>query len=112
MIYKKLALGESTSLKDHSAPNDDKYNLYDEEQEEDMPVNSEKLTSAKQSFSNLMASWSFALGIFRLLAYGILVICMLVLIRKDMLEPLAFLLGLGIMPIATLYGAFLRRNES
>ncbi len=49
---------------------------------------------------------------FRLAGYGVLVVSILVLIRKGLFEPMSFLAGLAIVPIAALVLALLPEDQS
>jgi hypothetical protein len=125
--YKKLVekkiedghRGEERALLDKI---DDKYELYDADEEtlnEDLSAEEfkeiykqerKKVGGAKKSLSNMFSSWSGALGVFRLFAYFILFVSVLVLIRKELFEPIAFLVGLGVVPMASLLLSFGIKN--
>jgi len=106
MIEKRLESGDLGDDRDLLDQIDDKYELFDDEKEIAQDLSAEefkelykeeraKLGGAKRSFFNLVKSWSGALSIFRLLSYGILFVAILFLIRKELFEPIAFLVGIG-----------------
>lgn len=65
--------------------------------------------SSGRSMENLANSSRGALSLWRLLAYALLFVAILVLIRKDLFEPIAFILGVSVLPLATLVN-FLGRH--
>lgn len=86
---------------------DDPYDLYDEEEEREVLVESEikpiKKIGIKESFRNLVLGSLGALSPLRLGAYGVLFLTILVLIRHNAFEPIAFFVGLSVVPMGSLF---------
>jgi len=123
MIEKRLESGDLGDDRDLLDKIDDEFELYDEETKIAQDLSAEefkelykeeraKLGGTKRSFFNLVKSWSGALSIFRLLSYGFLFVAMLFLIRKEVFEPIAFLVGIGFVPIASLLVSFFIKDAS
>lgn len=125
LINKKIEDGDRGDDRDLLDKIDDKFELHEEDElanefqddsiskEEFKEIYKEersKTGGVKRSFSNLGKSWSGALGVFRLLAYGFLFVAILVLIRKEFFEPIAFLVGLSVVPLATMIVGFFHRT--
>lgn len=120
MIAKKLENMEISQERDLLDKIDDKHELFEEEEAQDLMSEEEfkefykeeraKLSGTKKSFSNLFKSWSGALGIFRLLAYVVLFISVLVLIKNEFFEPIAFIFGISALPLATVILSSLEKN--
>lgn len=119
MVDKRLHAGDIGDDRDLLDSIDDKYELYDDDaneisNEEFKKVYKEeraKTTGIKKSFINLLQSWSGALSLFRIISYGILFISILLLIKKELFEPIAFLVGIGAIPVSSLLISFLIKND-
>lgn len=86
---------------------DDKFDKYYEDDQEDdddakeNAVPSHPKVGFKQSFQNLALSYKSALSLYRILAYGILFLAVLFLIRHDNLDAIAFFVGLSVVPLSS-----------
>lgn len=100
---------------------DDKYGLFEEENIEERPASKEeskeiykqerqKRANGKKSAANLMSSWGGALSIYRILSYMILFIVIVTFIKKDIFEPIAFLVGLAVVPVSSLFLVFVLKD--
>lgn len=121
LVQKRLEEGDVSEDRDLLDKIGDEHELFEDEKEEN-PLNSEdfqaiykderaKAKGVKQSFKNLLQSWSGALGLYRVGAYFILFLAIMVLIRKGFFHPIAFIVGISALPLATLISSFLSRNE-
>lgn len=67
--------------------------------------------SSGNSWQNLANSARGALASWRFIAYIFLFVAIIVLIRKEIFEPIAFIFGVSVLPLATLVNfMFLGRN--
>lgn len=121
MIEKRLENGEIPEEKDELDKIDDKYGLFDEDEsikekelskEEFVKLYKQerkKSSGIKQSFSNLFKSGRGVFNPFRLIAYVLLCVSMLFLIRNELFSAIPFLIGIGAVPVSSLVlGLFLR----
>jgi hypothetical protein len=119
MIEKRLESGEIPQERDEFDKIDDKYGLFDEDIEEKELSKEEfvklykeerkKSSSIKQTFSNLFKSGRGVFNPFRLIAYALLCVAMLMLIRNDLFSAVPFLVGITAVPVSSLVlGFFLR----
>lgn len=122
LVQKRLEDGDVGEERDLLDKIGDEHELFEDEQEGQECLNHEdfkeiykeervKAKGVKQSFKNLLQSWSGALGLYRLAAYFILFLAIMVLIRKGFFHPIAFIVGISALPLATLISSFLSRNE-
>jgi len=85
---------------------EDKYEqFYTEDETEDEEAKQEIKPSKigfKQSFQNLALSYKSALSLYRIVAYGVLFVAVLFLIRHDQLDAVAFFIGLSVVPLASI----------
>ena len=72
----------------------------DEEKEESIASQSPKI-GFKKGFQNLALSYKSALSLYRILAYGVLFLAVLFLIRHDTLDAIAFFVGLSVVPLSS-----------
>lgn len=84
---------------------EDRHGLYDENVSEtaEEELKPSKI-GLKQSMSNLFKSYRGALSWYRIAAYAVICLAILVLIRHSLFEPLAFLIALSIVPLSSLIG--------
>ena len=121
MIEKRLENGEIPETRDELDKIDDKYGLFDEDENiEEKELSKEefvklykeerkKSSGIKQTFSNLFKSGRGVFNPFRLIAYTLLCVAMLFLIRQELFSAIPFLVGIGAVPISSLVlGFFLR----
>ncbi len=119
MIEKRLESEEIPQERDEFDKIDDKYGLFDEDIEEKELSKEEfvklykeerkKSSSIKQTFSNLFKSGRGVFNPFRLIAYALLCVAMLMLIRNDLFSAVPFLVGITAVPVSSLVlGFFLR----
>jgi hypothetical protein len=97
---------------------DDPYDLYTEYEEipesELTPekikeiINDEKSKVKKNTFKNTLFSAGGFLSIYRILGYGVLVFGFFALNNNGIFLPLAFILGLGIVPLGVLFSKLLK----
>ena len=85
---------------------DDKFDKYyeDDKEDDDEKENEEPKSPKigfKQSFQNLALSYKSALSLYRLVAYGVLFLAVLFLIRHDNLDAIAFFVGLSVVPLSS-----------
>ena len=99
---------------------DDPYDLYTEYEEipesELTPqkikeiINNEKSKVKRDSLKNTFFSASGFLSIYRVLGYGILVFGFFALNNNKILLPIAFIIGLGIVPIGVLFSKLIEKE--
>ncbi len=101
---------------------DDPYDLYSEDIE---PVKDEDLTAQKikqiiqeekakvkrNSFKNTVFSAGGFVSIYRVVGYAFLIFGFFALNNNNLFIPVAFLVGLGIVPIAVLFAKFILKSE-
>ena len=122
MIERRLENGEIPDEIDELDKIDDKFGLFREDEnieakelskEEFVKLYKEerkKSSNIKQTFSNLFKSGRGVFNPFRLMAYALLCVSMLFLIRNNLFSVIPFLVGIGAVPISSLVlGVFLRR---
>ena len=115
-----LDLSQSNGLdqRDKIDEIDDPYDLYTEYEEipesELTPekikeiINDEKSKVKKNSFKNTLFSAGGFLSIYRVLGYGILIFGFFALNNNQVFMPLAFIIGLGIVPIGVLFSKLIK----
>lgn len=99
---------------------DDPYDLYTEYEEipesELTPekikeiLNNEKSKVKRNSFKNTLFSASGFLSIYRVLGYGILIFGFFALNNNKIFLPIAFMIGLGIVPIGVLFSKLIEKK--
>lgn len=99
---------------------DDPYDLYSEYKEipeEELTsekikeiINDEKSKVKRNSFKNTLFSASGFLSIYRILGYGILIFGFFALNNNTIFVPIAFIIGLGIVPIGVLFSKLLEKK--
>jgi hypothetical protein len=122
MIEKRLENGEIPDEVDELDKIDDKFGLFNEEENiEEKELSKEefvklykeerkKSSGIKQTFSNLFKSGKGVFNPFRLIAYALLCMAMLFLIRNELFSAIPFLVGIGAVPISSIVlGLFLRK---
>ncbi|WP_051505435.1 hypothetical protein [Sulfurospirillum arcachonense] len=122
MVEKRLENGEITQERDLLDKIDDKYELFDEdEQANESQMSKEEFVKfykqerkknggLKQTFSNLFKSGRGVFNPFRLGSYVVLCIAMMFLIRQELFSALPFLVGVGAVPISSLVLGFFVRE--
>lgn len=107
LVKRRVEAGAYGEEKDFLTRHEDPHGLYDEDEEPNVESEAEVKMPQKigfrESFRNLALSYKGALSPYRLAAYGILFLSMLTLIRHDALEPIAFFVGLSIVPLGSLF---------
>ncbi len=115
MIEKRIEEGDKREYRDFYDELDDAYNLYEDENdpktkvEEITKTKVEKKSGFYRMFANLASSISGALSLYRLLSYILLIVVILYMIRHEVFSPIAFFVGISVVPIASLVG-FLARD--
>ncbi len=120
MIEKSLENGAIPDERDELDKIDDKFRLFEEEDEEEKELSKEEFvkyykeqrkrsSGIKQSILNLFQSGRGFFNPFRLIAYVLLCVSILFLIRNSMFLAIPFLIGIGAVPLSSLVlGFFLR----
>ena len=115
-----LDLSQSNGLdqRDKIDEIDDPFDLYTEYEEipesELTPekikeiINDEKSKVKKNTFKNTLFSAGGFLSIYRVLGYGVLIFGFFALNNNGIFLPLAFIIGLGIVPIGVLFSKLLK----
>ena len=106
LVERRVEAGAYSEEKDVLKRYEDPYDLYDEEEENvvfESEVKPIKKIGLRESLRNLVASYRGALSPLRLGAYGILLLANLALLRHDALEPIAFFVGLSVVPLGSLF---------
>ena len=110
MIEKKI---DSKDYGDHKEAYDDLEDPYKvfEEDEEDAPVQEtshpKKTTKLRNMVYGLMSGIGGALSLYRILAYSVLFLAILYLIRHDIFAAIPFFIGLSVVPVVSLVSGFL-----
>lgn len=73
-------------------------------------INDEKSKVKRNSFKNTIFSASGFLSIYRILGYGILIFGFFALNNNKVFLPIAFIIGLGIVPIGILFSKLLEKK--
>ena len=73
-------------------------------------INDEKSKVKRNSFKNIIFSASGFLSIYRILGYGILIFGFFALNNNKIFLPIAFIIGLGIVPIGILFSKLLEKK--
>ncbi len=121
MIEKRLENGEIGEDRELLDTIDDKYGLYESEDEiKEKELSKEEFVKLykeerkksggiKQTFSNLFKSGRGVFNPFRLISYVLLCVAMLFLIRNELFSAIPFLVGIGAVPISSIVlGFFLK----
>lgn len=105
LVERRVEAGAFAEEKDVLKRYEDPHDLYDEEETEksvESEVQEPQKLGFKESFRNLTQSYKGALSPYRLGAYGVLFLMILFLIQHDTFEPIAFFVGLSVVPIGSL----------
>lgn len=73
-------------------------------------INNEKSKVKRNSFKNTIFSASGFLSIYRILGYGILIFGFFALNNNKVFLPIAFIIGLGIVPLGILFSKLLEKK--
>ena len=73
-------------------------------------INDEKSKVKRNSFKNTIFSASGFLSIYRILGYGILIFGFFALNNNKVFLPIAFIIGLGIVPLGILFSKLLEKK--
>lgn len=108
LVERRVEAGAYSEEKDVLKKYEDPYDLYDDEEEgqeaqSEAEVKEHKKIGFRESFRNLAQSYKGALSPYRLGAYGVLFLTILSLMRHEALEPIAFFVGLSIVPFGSLF---------
>jgi hypothetical protein len=95
----------------------DLYTQYNEIPEDELTtekikeiINDEKSKVKRNSFKNTLFSASGFISIYRVLGYGILIFGFFALNNNKIFLPIAFLIGLGIVPIGVLFSKLIEKK--
>ncbi len=114
MIEKRLERGEIGDDRELLDTIDDKYGLYDSDEEiKDKELSKEEFAKLykeqraknrgmKQTFTNLFKSGRGLFNPIRLLSYALLCVAILFLIRHELFSAIPFLVGVGAVPLASI----------
>ena len=106
MVKARVASGDVGDDRDLLDDIEDPHKLYEEEEKEPQKI------GIKQGAKNLLSSYKGALSPYRIATYGILCLAVLFLIRHGYFDGIAFLVGLGVVPISSLVGFwFIEKNK-
>ncbi len=121
MIEKRLENGEIPDEIDELDKIDDKFKLFEEDKNEEELSKEEfvkyykeerkKNSNLKRSFLNLFKSGSGIFNPFRLIAYALLCVVILFLIKNSLFSAIPFLIGIGAIPISSLIFGFLIKSS-
>lgn len=100
MIDNRVKMGDIGDDRDLLDKIEDPHDLHVEKEEE------QKSSVLKQSVKNLYTSKSAIFSIYRLFSYLFLCLAVLFLIRHQLFNAIAFLIGLSAMPLASLVQLF------
>ena len=115
MVDKRVEGGEKIKEQDPLDKIDDRYELFEEDEEalnEELSVEAfkalvkeekKKVGNFKQSGKNFFTSIGGMLSPYRLVAYGFLFLTFLYLTRHDWFDAIPFLLGLAVVPIISTF---------
>lgn len=113
MIFKRLESGEIGDDRELLDTIDDKYGLYESDKEiKEAELSKEEFAKLykeqrkksgglKQTFTNLFRSGRGLFSPIRLIAYALLCVAMLFLIRNEFFSAIPFLIGVGVVPLAS-----------
>ncbi len=102
-INKRIDMGDNGVYKDNYDDLEDPYNLFDDEDKQKQAKKRDgAVTYAIKGFASGIGG---ALNIYRLVAYGVLVVAFLYLSRHNLFSPVAFFLGLSVVPIASMFSS-------
>ncbi len=120
VVQKRLEEGDIPKERELLDRIDDKFELFDDETSRDDLSKEEfvklykeerkKSGGIKLTFMNLFKSKRGIFNPIRLLAYAFMIIAIMVLIRHNLFEPIAFLIGISGVPIATLIAGYTLKN--
>ena len=106
MVKERVNSGDLGDDRDLLDDIEDPHKLYEEEEKEPQKI------GFKQGAKNLVSSYKGALSPYRIASYGVLCLAVLFLIRHGYFDGLAFLVGLGVVPISSLAGLwFIEKNK-
>ncbi len=108
-INKRIDMGDNGVYKDNYDDLEDPYNLFDDEDEQKQDKKRDgAVTYAIKGFASGIGG---ALNIYRLVAYGILIVAFLYLSRHNLFNPIAFFLGLSVVPIASMFSTLNEKSK-
>ena len=114
VVQKRVEAGDKREYREFYDELEDRYNVFSEEDDED-EIKEVPKPKKRGSFSlmlmSLVSTLSGALSIYRVVAYAILFISIMYLIRHNLFHPIAFFVGLSVVPlVSAVSGVFLRRD--
>ena len=111
MVEKKIDSKDYGSQEDTYNNLEDPYKVF-EEDEEKVPIKEtprpKKITKLRSMVYGLVSTISGAFSLYRVLAYGILFLAILYLIRHDIFAAIPFFIGLSVVPLVSLVSSFSR----
>ncbi|MDX1809917.1 MAG: hypothetical protein R3331_10290 [Sulfurospirillaceae bacterium] len=112
MIEKRIDSNDIGNNKDSYDALEDPYNLFNDDDNEENVIEREQKPKKEGKFKNiikgLVTGISGALSIYRLLAYLILFVVILSLIRNSLFDAVAFFVGLSVVPLVSLLSGLAR----
>ena len=109
MVEKKIEAGDIPKEdRDDIEILEDAHDLYGDEKDLKEVIKEEraKITNLKTATINLGKSATATLSVFRIIAYGVLFLSFLYLNRQGLLDVGAYLIGLGVVPLAVFISIF------
>ena len=123
--YWQMVAGSAESAPHHTLPDivesiDDRYGLWEKEEpsveNEDVKTvlarEKARLKRSRKGLKGFLRSAKPAISLYRLGAYAVLVAGVFWLIRADLFEPVAYLAGSGMAPMATALVLYLERAKT
>jgi hypothetical protein len=101
-INKRIDMGDNGIYKDSYDELEDPYNLFEEEADKKEKQAKKKGGAVTYVIKGFASGIGGALNIYRIVAYGILIVSFLYLNRHNLFNPIPFFLGLSVVPIASL----------
>lgn len=116
--YSKISKSENRDKIDEIDDPFDLYSEYEEIKDKDLTpqkikeiIDDEKSKLKKNSLKNTIFSASGFLSIYRILGYVILIFGFFVLNNNKIFIPMAFIMGLGVVPLGVLFSRFLKSDD-
>jgi len=110
-INKRIDMGDNGVYKDNYDDLEDPYNLFDDEDEDKQKQTKKRDGAVTYAIKGFASGIGGALNIYRLVAYGILIVTFLYLSRHNLFIPIAFFLGLSVVPIGSMFSSLNEKSK-
>ncbi len=113
VVQKRVEAGDKREYREFYDELEDRYNLFSEEDDDEIKEvpKPKKRGAFSLMLVSLVSTISGALSIYRVVAYAVLFISVMYLIRHNLFNPVAFFVGLSVVPsVSAVSGVFLRRD--